>query len=171
MPKYLDFQTPASKQAKDLASDFGLNNHGLIHRDRVYWNLPTSALVEEAVFRGEGHLVHGEAFVVHTGKHTARAAADKCIVREPSAEERVWWGNYNRPFATDKFNAMLQRLQAFLQGEELFVQDCHVGADPDYRMPIRVITDSAWQSLFARNMFIPIDTHVYCKHAEPHKLG
>ena len=100
-----------------------------------------------------------------------RAAADKYIVREPSTEEKVWWGNYNRPFATDKFNALLQRLQTFLQGEELFVQDCHFSADPDYRMPIRVITDSAWQSLFARNMFIPIDTHVYCKHAELHKLG
>ena len=60
-----------------------------------------------------------------------RAAADKYIVREPSTEEKVWWGNYNRPFATDKFNALLQRLQAFLQGEELFVQDCHFGADPD----------------------------------------
>ena len=167
MPKYLDFQTPASKQAKDLASDFGLNNHGLIHLDRMYWNLPTSALVEEAVFRGEGHLVHGGAFVAHTGKHTARAAADKYIVREPSTEEKIWWGNYNRPFAADKFNALLQRLQAFLQGEELFVQDCHVGADPDYRMPIRVITDSAWQSHFARNMFIPIDNIDACKKHVP----
>jgi phosphoenolpyruvate carboxykinase (ATP) len=155
MPKYLEFATPASKQAGELASLFKLTNHGLSHLDTVYWNLPTPALVEEAVFRGEGHLATGGAFVVHTGKHTARAAADKFVVREHSTEDKVWWGEYNRPFNPEKFNGLLMRMQAFLQGEELWVQDCYAGADPQYRMPIRIITDSAWQSLFARNMFIP----------------
>jgi phosphoenolpyruvate carboxykinase (ATP) len=165
MPKYLEFDTPAVKQAGDLASDYGLQNHGLTHLDQVYWNLPTSALVEEAVFRGEGHLSYGGAFVVHTGKHTSRAAADKFIVREHSTEEEIAWGEYNRPCSPDKFNGLLTRLQAFLQGEELFVQDCFVGADPDYRMPIRIITDRAWQNLFARNMFIKIrNLDEYKKH-------
>jgi len=157
MPKYLEFDTPAAKQAGDLASDFHLKNHGLIYLDRVFWNLPTPALYEEAIFRGEGHMAHGGALLVHTGKHTARAAADKFIVREHSTEDEISWGEYNRPISLEKFNTVFARLQAFLQGEELFVQDCHVGADPEYRMPIRVITDTAWQSLFARNMFIPID--------------
>jgi phosphoenolpyruvate carboxykinase (ATP) len=155
MAKYLEFATPASKQAGDLASLFKLTNHGLNHLDTVYWNLPTPALVEEAVFRGEGHLATGGAFVVHTGKHTARAAADKYVVREHSTEDKVWWGEYNRPFSPDKFNGLLMRLQAFLQGEELWVQDCYAGGDPQYRLPVRIITDSAWQSMFARNMFIP----------------
>jgi phosphoenolpyruvate carboxykinase (ATP) len=165
MTKYLEFDTPAIKQAGDLASDYKLENHGLTHLDRVFWNLPTSALYEEAIFRGEGHLVYGGPFVVDTGKWTARAAADKFVVQEESTAADVWWGEYNRPCAPDKFNHLLTRLQAFLQGEELFVQDAYAGADPDYRMPVRIITDKAWHSLFARNMFINIDKQdEYKKH-------
>ena len=167
MTKYLEFDTPAIKQAGDLASDYRLENHGLVHLDRVFWNLPTPALYEEAIFRGEGHLSHGGPFLVHTGKHTARAAADKFIVHEHSTEEEIWWGQYNRPFNPDKFNGMLPRLQAFLQGEELFVQDCYAGADPEYQMPIRIITDKAWQSLFARNMFININNQDELKKHVP----
>ncbi len=156
MTKYLEFETPASKHAAELASDYKLSNHGLIKLDRVFWNLPTPALYEEAVFRGEAHITHGGPLIVNTGKWSARAANDKYIVRENSTDDKVWWGVYNRPLSEDKFNGILARLQAFLQGEELFVQDCYVCADPEYRMPIRIITDKAWQSLFARNMFIKI---------------
>ena len=149
--KYLEFDTPAVKHAGEYASEFKLANHGLIQLDRVFWNLPTPALIEEAVFRGEAHLTSGGALVVKTGKWTARAANDKFVVKEASTEDDIWWGVYNRPFSPDKFVGMLSRLQAFLQGEELFVQDCYVGADPNYRMPIRIVTDSAWQSLFAKS--------------------
>jgi phosphoenolpyruvate carboxykinase (ATP) len=165
MAKYLKINTPASKAAGDLASDYKLSNHGLAHLDRVYWNLPDASLYEEAIFRGEGHMTKGGPLLVNTGVHTSRAAADKFIVRESSTEDDVSWGEYNRPCDPQKFNGLLTRLQAFLQGEELFVQDCYVGADPEYRMPIRVITDSAWQNLFARNMFINIDNlDEYKKH-------
>ncbi len=165
MTKYLEFDTPAVKQAKDLASDYRLSNHGLVHLDRVFWNLPPSALYEEAVFRGEGHIVYGGPFIVDTGEWTARAAADKFVVQEESTADKIWWGEYNRPCAPDKFAHLVTRLQAFLQGEELFVQDCYAGADPDYRMPIRIITDRAWHSLFARNMFIGVDKQDdYKKH-------
>ena len=156
MTKYLEFNTPGTAQAADLKSEYGLKNHGLVHLDRVFWNLPTAALYEEATFRKEGHVAHGGPLVVKTGKWTARAAQDKYVVKEASSEDRIWWGEYNRPFSTEKFDALFARVQAFLQDEELFVQDCFVGADPDYRMPIRVITQAAWQSLFARNMFITI---------------
>jgi phosphoenolpyruvate carboxykinase (ATP) len=154
MSKYLEFDTPAAKQAREFASEYGLKHHGFVHLDRVFWNLPTAALCEEAVFRSEGHIAHGGPFLVKTGKHTARAAADKFIVREATTEDRIWWGQYNRPFSPVKFSGLLARLQAFMQGEELFVQDCYAGADPDYQMPVRIITDSAWQSMFARNMFL-----------------
>jgi len=93
--------------------------------------------------------------VVNSGKHTARAAQDKFIVREASTEDHVWWGEYNRPIDPDQFNQLFNRMQGFLQGRDLFVQDCYAGADPDFRMPIRVITELAWHSLFSRNMFIP----------------
>lgn len=152
--KYLEFDTPGTKQASALASDFKLRNHGFKELDRVFWNLPEEALYEEIVFRNEGKLTRHGAIVVNTGKHTARAAADKFIVQEQSTNDKIWWGVYNRPFSSEKFNQIMGRVQAYCQGEELFVQDCYVGADPDYRMPIRIITEKAWHSLFARNMFI-----------------
>jgi len=158
MSKYLKFETPAQKQATNLKSEYGLANHGLVHLDRVYWNLPESALYEEAIFRNEGKIVNGGPLLVHTGKWTARAANEKYFVMEDSTDDKIDWGKNNRPMSPEKFDGMFSRLQAFLQGEELFVQDVYVGADPDYQVPIRIITDTAWQSLFARNMFITINT-------------
>ncbi len=154
--KYLEFETPAQKQAAEFKSDYGLKNHGLIYLDRVFWNLPEAALIEEAVFRNEGKLVNGGSFLVHTGKWTARAANDKYFVREESTEKKIDWGKNNRPISQEKFNGITHRMQAFLQGEELFVQDVYAGADPDYRLKVRVITDKAWQSLFVRNVLITI---------------
>jgi phosphoenolpyruvate carboxykinase (ATP) len=156
MNPYLDLASPAQPEAGKLASAYGLINHGLANLHRVYWNLPTAALYEEIVFRGEAHISHLGPVVATTGKHTARAAADKFVVREHSTEKRVWWGEYNRPFSGEKFNVLLTRLQAFLQGRDVFVQDCYAGADPEYRLPIRIITEKAWHSLFARNMFMKI---------------
>ena len=152
--KYLKFKTPAQDTAADLKSDYGLSNHGLVHLERVYWNLPTAALYEEAVFRNEGKIVNGGALQVYTGKWTARAANDKYFVKEKSSELQIDWGEYNRPMTTEKFDGIFARLQAFWQGEELFVQDVYAGADKNYRLPVRVISDKAWPSLFARNMLI-----------------
>jgi phosphoenolpyruvate carboxykinase (ATP) len=154
MKKYLKFNTPAHQEAKILASDYGLKNHGLIHLERVYWNLPESALYEEIVFRNEGRIASQGPVVVDTGKHTARAASDKYVVKEHTTEDNIWWGEYNRPFSLQKFNALLGRIQAYCQDEELFVQDCFAGAALEHRMPVRIITEKAWHSLFARNMFI-----------------
>ena len=93
---------------------------------------------------------------MNTGKHTARAAADKFVVREQSTEDRVWWGTYNRPFTTENFGSLLTRLQGYLQGRDVFVQDCYAGADPEYSLPVRIITQKAWHSLFARTLFLKI---------------
>ncbi len=157
MSKYLKFKTPALAQAKDLKSDYGLKNHGLEGLYSVYWNLPDPALYEEIVFRNEGKIAHEGPILVDTGRHTARAASDKFVVKETSTEDKIWWGVYNRPFSTEKFNGLMARVQAYCQDEEVFVQDCYAGADPDYRLKVRIITEKAWHSLFVRNMFITID--------------
>ena len=154
MSKYLKINSPAIKHAKDLAADYDLSNHGLINLRNIYWNLPTPALYEEAVFRGEGHISHMGPFLVKTGKHTARAANDKFVVQEHSTKDRIWWGQYNRPMNDAKFNDLYMRVQSYLQGEDVFVQDCYAGADPDYQINVRIITEQAWHNLFARNMFI-----------------
>jgi phosphoenolpyruvate carboxykinase (ATP) len=108
------------------------------------------------VFRSEARLTHLGPLVVSTGKHTARAAPDKFVVREQATEDKIWWGQYNRPFTSENFSALLSRLQGYLQGRDVFVQDCHAGADPEFSLPIRIITQKAWHSLFARAMFLKI---------------
>lgn len=165
--KYLEFDTPASRQAGALAADFGLQNYGLTQLDRVFWNLPASSLYEEIVFRGEGHIADGGPVILNTGQHTARAAADKFVVEEESTEKNVWWGVYNRPFTAEKFSAMYARMQAYLTGEEVFVQDCRAGADPEFSLNVRIITEKAWHSLFARNMFINLATQDEYKRHTP----
>ncbi len=167
MSKYLKIKSPSFKQAKTLASTYGLANHGFKHLDTVYWNLTTPALYEEAVFRNEGNIVNQGPFLVNTGKHTARAANDKFVVQEDTTSGDIWWGDYNRPISPDKFNTILTRAQAHLQGEEVFVQDCYAGNDERYRLPVRIITEKAWHSLFARNMFITTANQDELRHFVP----
>jgi phosphoenolpyruvate carboxykinase (ATP) len=155
MNNILDIRTPAEGEAAALRSDYGLDSIGLTNLRKAYWNLPAEALYEEIVFRHEASITHQGPIVVATGKHTARSATDKFIVREPSTADRIWWGEYNRPYAPDKFNELYERLLGFLQRRDVFVQDCFAGADPAYRLPIRIVTEHAWHSLFARNMFLP----------------
>ena len=131
-----------------------LEVHGIHNQNAVYWNLSTPALYEEAIKRREGRLAHLGPLVVRTGQHTGRAPNDKYVVREAESEAKVWWGKVNRPMEPQQFRALHRRMLAYLQGKDLFVQDCFAGADPEFRMPIRVITETAWHSLFARNMFI-----------------
>ena len=90
---------------------------------------------------------------MRTGEHTGRAPNDKFIVREPSSEDKIWWGTVNKSMEPEKFTVLYHRLLAYLQGKDLFVQDCFAGADNRYRVPIRIITETAWHSLFVRNMF------------------
>jgi phosphoenolpyruvate carboxykinase (ATP) len=165
MNNILNIKTPTEKEAGVLKSDYGLENHGLTNLRKIYWNISTEGLIEEAVFRGEGQISHLGAFVVNTGKKTARSATDKFVVKEHTSSDKIWWGEYNRPFNPDKFNDLYMRMQGFLQGKDVFVQDCYAGADKEYSLPIRIITEHAWHSHFARNMFIlPKTTEEYRRH-------
>ena len=121
----------------------------------IHLNLEAPVLFEEAVRRREGLAAQGGPLVVRTGQHTGRSPNDKFIVKEPSSAARVWWGDVNRPFDAGRFDALHARVRAHLEGRERFAQDCVVGADPAYQHAIRVVTETAWHSLFARIMFIP----------------
>lgn len=120
---------------------------------RVYWNLTPASLYEEAVRRGEGVIAAHGPLVCRTGQHTGRSPNDKFVVREPSTERDVAWGPVNRPMEPRHFDALYRDMVASLAGHDLFVQHCHAGADPQFRLPIRVVTEYAWHSLFARNLF------------------
>jgi phosphoenolpyruvate carboxykinase (ATP) len=154
MNNILNIKTPAEAEAEAFKSDFGVDNHGLTNLRKVYWNLPPESLYEEIIFRGEGKVAIQGPLVVRSGKHMARAAKDKFTVREGSSEEHIWWGEYNVPFSPDKFNTLYERVQGYMQGRDLFVQDCYVCMHPEYQFPIRIITELAWHSLFADNMFL-----------------
>jgi len=154
MNNLLNIKTPAQDEASALKSDYGLENHGISNLRLAYWNLPTEALYEEIAFRREARISHMGPIVVTTGKHTGRASNDKFLVKERTTEDKIWWGQYNRPFSPDKFNELYNRLLGFVQCRDLFIQDCFAGADAEYQMPIRIITEFAWHSHFARNMFI-----------------
>ncbi len=127
---------------------------GVKNVNNVFWNLTTPALYEYAIRRLEGHISHLGPFVVRTGHHTGRAPNDKFIVREPSSEKNIWWGAVNREFDAEHFQRLYHRLLAYLQGKDIFIQDCFAGADPKYRISVRVLTEKAWHSIFARNLFI-----------------
>ena len=133
-----------------------LEAHGIVKPGTVHWNRGAAALYEEAVRRREGVIADSGPLVCLTGEHTGRAPHDKFLVREPSSEGNVWWGSVNRSIEPEQFTALYQAVLASLQDKELFVQDCVAGADPAYRLPIRVITERAWHSLFARTMFLPL---------------
>jgi phosphoenolpyruvate carboxykinase (ATP) len=135
-------------------SKYGLENHGLRNLNMEYWTIPTPALVERVISRREGMVAHEGAVVVRTGNHTGRAPNDKYIVTNGDSADKVNWGKINRPLSAEYFERLYLRMTAYFQLRDVFVQDTSIAAHPDYRMPIRVITDHAWHSLFSRDIFI-----------------
>ena len=133
----------------------GLETYGISNTTAAYWNLGSSQLLEHAVRRHEGSLAGNGALVVRTGQFTGRSPKDKFIVRDEVTDSTVHWGAVNQPMTEQKFEQLYQRAIAFWQGHEVYVQDCYVGADPAYALPLRVITQLAWHNLFARQLFIP----------------
>lgn len=136
-----------------------LEESGITTSGNVIYNASTAALVEQSVCRNEGHLVKGGALAVLTGPHTGRSPNDRFVVREVSSQENVWWGPVNKEFPQEKFNVLLQKAKAFINGRDLFVADCWVGADRRYRRGVRVINLHAWHNLFAQTLFIPTNRH------------
>ncbi len=147
-----------------LSSHYGLENHGFTSLGVEYWNLSTPALYEHAVHNREGMVAHLGPLVARTGTHTGRSPNDKFVVREPYSEQDIWWGKVNRPFDSAAFEQLRLRMLAYFQNKDVYVQDCFAGADPKYRLPIRVITQQAWHSLFARTMFIHATAEEYANH-------
>lgn len=116
--------------------------------------LPPEKLVEMALQRREGVLCANQALVVETGKRTGRSPKDRFIVKDEITANTVHWGEINQPFAPEKFQALWQRAYSFMFSKEVFISRLKVGADPKYEVPVTVITDTAWQNLFATQLFI-----------------
>jgi len=132
----------------------GLETLGFRGLNHVYWQLNTPQLYEEAIKRNEGYISYQGPLVVTTGEFTGRSPKDKFIVKEPSSEQHIDWGSVNQPFSIKHFDRLLTDMLEYFEGRDAFVQDLYAGADPKYRLSVRVITEGAWWNLFARNMFI-----------------
>lgn len=131
-----------------------LTGLGIRHTGPQHWNLTPAALVEASLQRQEGTLASSGALCVSTGAFTGRAPKDKFIVEDDTTRDLVWWGTINQPISGQVFDRLWAKMQAYLQGRELFVRDMYAGADTSYRLPIRVVNTSAWANLFVSNMFI-----------------
>ncbi|MEX2264605.1 MAG: phosphoenolpyruvate carboxykinase (ATP) [Bryobacteraceae bacterium] len=138
-------------------SRYGLHEHGIRNIGIAYWNLGTAQLLEHAIGHREGMLANNGSFVVRTGQFTGRSPKDKFIVRNETTEGSVNWGPVNQPMSEENFRRLHSKVTAYLEGRELFVQDCYAGADPEHTLPVRVIAEKAWHSLFGRQLLIRPD--------------
>src|SRR5215204_834812 len=131
-----------------------LTEHGLETRGTVHWNPTTSQLYSHALLRGDGKLSEGGPLVVDTGEHTGRSPQDRFIARESSCEDRINWGKVNQPLEEEQFDGLREKVVAHLEANDIYVVNAFAGADPEHRLPLRVITDSPWHALFAKTLFI-----------------
>jgi phosphoenolpyruvate carboxykinase (ATP) len=135
-------------------SAYGLGKHGIVNTAAQHWNLGAEALYEATVRLGLGTVTLGGALACKTGKYTGRSPNDKFILDEPNTSDSIWWGKVNRPIDADRFGRMRGLISVYLQNRDLYIQDLYAGADPAHRLKVRVISESPWHALFARNMFI-----------------
>jgi len=126
----------------------------LAQQKNVHRNLFPAELVQQSIRRDEGKLASNGAIVGYTAPFTGRTPKDKFTVLDPRTEKTVAWGGFNKEFSPEKFDALYDRVLEFLHGKELFAQDLFAGADPKYRLPIRVINQYAWHNLFVRDLFV-----------------
>ncbi len=143
------------------AENASLEPIGLTHLGNCFWNLTPAELVEDTIILGEGVLTDTGAVAIETGEFTGRSPQDRFIVCDSKTEEAVWWGDINKKFDADKFDALYNRMKAYLNGRDMYVRDAYACADDDYRLNIRVVTEKPWSNMFVHNMFLrPTDEEV-----------
>ncbi len=133
---------------------YGLEKWGIIGPKAVYRNMETARLVEEALANGEGTLANNGALVVTTGKYTGRSPKDKFIVDTEGVHDEIAWGSVNVPISREKFNAIRDKVAAYLQGRKIYIFDGFAGADPKYTKKFRIVNELASQNLFIRDLLI-----------------
>jgi len=150
----------------ELLGKFGSNSDlgvtlGLTNLGNQFWNLTPAELIEDCIITGEGMLTDTGALAIETGEFTGRSPRDRFIVRDEKTENAVWWGNVNIGFSPEQFDALYNRMKAYLTEKEVYVRDAYACADDSFRMNLRVVTELPWSNLFAYNMFLrPTDAEI-----------
>lgn len=137
-----------------IQSSFDLDNIGITDVGNAFWNLSPAQLVEHTLRNGQGQLADNGALCVDTGAFTGRSPRDKFVVADGLTEGTVWWGEVNHPISPAHFDRLLTKMRTYLKGRDLFVRDVYAGADPAYRIGVRVVNLLPWQNLFVNDMFI-----------------
>lgn len=122
--------------------------------EKIHKNLSVAELVEKALARGEGMLAANGALVVRTGKRTGRSPADRFVVESKNTKDELWWGPVNKAVSPEAFNKLLSKAKDYLSKRDVFICDGFAGADPSYRLNVRVVSEKAWHSLFAKTLFL-----------------
>ena len=135
-------------------SRHGLELCGITKWRHAHWNLTAAQSIEIALHRGEGMLSTTGALCVKTGRYTGRSPTDKFTVEEPSSKDQIAWGKVNSPLSEESFDKLYAKLIKHAADKEIFVRDCFAGASEKYRVPVRVVTELAWQDAFVDRMFI-----------------
>jgi len=138
---------------------YSMNNTEIIasiknHAQTVFENLTTDELVAKALERNEGRITSQGALAADTGEFTGRSPKDKFLVNDTQTADSAWWGAVNQPFEEAKFDALLNKVMKHLEGKEVFVRNAYACADPKNRLNIQVVTESAYQNLFAKHLFL-----------------
>lgn len=137
-----------------LPNESSLEYLNLNHASDVFWNLSPSELTEATLFNQQGTLSDKGALSIDTGEFTGRSPQDRFIVEDDITRDTVWWGNMNKKFDAQKFDALYNKMTAYLSNRELYVRDAYAGADPKYRIKLRVVNEYPWSNMFAYNMFL-----------------
>ncbi|MEC5164406.1 phosphoenolpyruvate carboxykinase (ATP) [Flavobacterium sp. PL11] len=138
--------TPFTKSIS--LTDIGIENA------KIHYQLSANELHQKTIELGQGVEVSTGALALDTGKYTGRSPEDRFIVKDATTEDKVWWGKVNIPFEPAAFNALYDKVTAYLSNKEVYVRDSYVCADPNYRLNIRVVTETPWANLFCYNMFL-----------------
>jgi phosphoenolpyruvate carboxykinase (ATP) len=137
----------------DQSLEKWLEKIGIVHQGQIGHNQDRAQLVTEALQNNEGVLTHDGAVGVITTPYTGRSPDDKFIVDYQDRDD-LWWGKVNRRISPQAFTALQNRISAYLSNRRLYVIDCFIGADPKYRLSVRIVTEFAWQALASQNLFI-----------------
>lgn len=153
--------------AENQPSDTAVTIPGLVHLRQISRNLTTGALYEEIIKHREGQIAHLGPMVVRTGHDAEMALSDKFIVKDPVSEQKVCWDSAKNELSLNYFNTIYNRLVAYMHNRQAYVQDCMAGSVEEYQLPLRIITETAWHSLFARNMFYQLPEEIPLEDFNP----
>ena len=158
-------------QSSSQGSMTKLSSHGLDPSGNVHWNSDWKELHSMAVELGEARMTSDGVLLAVTGSRTGRSPNDRFIVDEAGMAEDVWWGEVNRPTAPAVFERLLVKTQTHLNdAQNLFVKDAFCGADPEYRMPVRLVTEKAWHAAFMHNMFVRASEDELASHVPEYTI-